>query len=186
MYQDLVNMKIPANFNGKNKIKVQLWFLCKAIFFRCSPVFMYRFRCFILRLFGAKIGINVKIRPSVDVFYPWNLSIGDNSYIAENVIIYNLDYISIGNNVSISMCTVLCTGSHDYISKTFDLLLSPIEIADEVWIAADCFVMPGVKIGMYSVLGARSFLKCQINENEIWAGHPAKFIKNRVCNDVKK
>ena len=75
---------------------------------------MYGWRRNIFRLFGAKIGKNVIIRPSVKMTYPWNIEIGNNSWIGDNVVLYSLDKIEIGNNVVISQNSYLCTGTHNF------------------------------------------------------------------------
>ena len=91
--QDLSKFKLPQNFRGRNAFTVQLWWLVQGTFFRMSPQFMYGFRRFLLRLFGAKIGKKVIIRPSVKITYPWKLSIGDSSWIGDDVDLYTLGNI---------------------------------------------------------------------------------------------
>ena len=59
--QLLNTFKLPKNFRGKNAFVVQLWWIVQGTFFRMSPQFMYGYRSFVLRLFGAKIGKNVII-----------------------------------------------------------------------------------------------------------------------------
>jgi putative colanic acid biosynthesis acetyltransferase WcaF len=77
MYQDLKTFKMPKGFRGKTKFYVQLWWILQGTLFRLSPQFMYGWRRSILRLFGANIGDNVLIRPTVKILYPWKLTIGD-------------------------------------------------------------------------------------------------------------
>ena len=88
---------------------------------------MYGFRRFLLRLFGAKIGKKVIIRPSVKVTYPWKLSIGDYSWIGEDVWIDNLEQVIIGSNVCISQGAMLLCGNHNYKKVTFDLIIGEIK-----------------------------------------------------------
>lgn len=54
--QDLSGFKVPGGFRGGGAIKVQLWWAVQATLFRWSPQVMYRWRAFLLRMFGAKIG----------------------------------------------------------------------------------------------------------------------------------
>ena len=77
MYQDLNAFKVPDDFRGKSKIVVQLWWIIEKSFFAWSPQFFYGWRRFLLRLFGAKIGKGVLIRPSAKFTYPWKISIDD-------------------------------------------------------------------------------------------------------------
>ena len=95
IYQKLDTFKVPINFRGESKIKVQIWAIVQTFIFSISPQFMYNFRNFLLRLFGAKIGKNVLIRSSVKITYPWKLSVGDNTWIGEDCYIYNLAQIKL-------------------------------------------------------------------------------------------
>ena len=100
--KNLSQYKTPKYFRGKSKITVQLWWLVYALLFRPSPQIMYGFRRFLLRLFGAKIGEKVIIRPTAQITYPWKVSIGDYSWIGDEVVLYSLGEIKIGANTVIS------------------------------------------------------------------------------------
>ena len=95
LIQDLKSFKLPKNFRGRNAFIVQLWWLVQSILFRTSPQFLYGWRNFLLRLFGAKIGKKVIIRPSVKITYPWKLSIGNYSWVGDDVDLYTLGDIDI-------------------------------------------------------------------------------------------
>ena len=159
---------------------VQLWWLVQSILFRTSPQFLYGWRNFLLRLFGAKIGKKVIIRPSVKITYPWKLSIGNYSWIGDGVDLYTLGEIDIGNHVVISQRSYLCSGSHDYLKTDFAIYQKPIKIHDQVWIATDVFIAPGVTIKEGSVVGARSSVFENIPSNKICTGTPAKIIRERI------
>lgn len=169
--QDLRSFRLPAGFRGKSAFSVQLWWIVQAILFRPSPQFMYPWRRFLLRLFGAKIGVGVLLRPSVRVTYPWKLAIGNYSWIGDRVELYTLDRISIGDNAVVSQGCYLCTGSHDFSKPTFDMRTAPILIGSEAWIAAEVFIAPGVTIGRGAVIGARSTVFKDIPELAIAYGH---------------
>ncbi len=179
MYQDLKEFKVPLGFRGKSKIVVQLWWVVQTLLFRTSPQFLYSWRRFLLRSFGAKIGKGVIIRPTVRITYPWKVEIGDYSWIGDNVELYSLGTITIGKNSVVSQKSYLCTGSHDYMKKTFDIYAKPITIEDECWVATDVFVAPGIKIGKGSLVGARSTVLNDLPEGYICYGNPAKPIKIR-------
>ena len=83
--QTLNKFKLPKNFRGRSSLVVQLWWMTDFFLFKLSPQIMYGWRRFLLRLFGAKIGKNVIIRPNVTITYPWKVSIGDYSWIGDNV-----------------------------------------------------------------------------------------------------
>jgi len=180
LIQDLKSFKLPKNFRGRNAFIVQLWWLVQSILFRTSPQFLYGWRNFLLRLFGAKIGKKVIIRPSVKITYPWKLSIGNYSWIGDDVDLYTLGEIDIGNHVVISQRSYLCTGSHDYSQTDFPIYQKPIKIHDQVWIATDVFIAPGVIINEGSVIGVRSSVFQNIPSNKICIGTPAKILRDRI------
>ncbi len=101
----LDRFKLPRHFRGRSAFVVQLWWFTQAFLFNLSPQFMYTWRVFLLRLFGAKIGKKVIIRPSVKITYPWKLEIGDYSWIGDNVELYTLGKIKIGCHSVISQRT---------------------------------------------------------------------------------
>ena len=110
-------------------------------------------RVFLLRLFGAKIGVGVVIKPRVQIKYPWKLSIGDNSWIGENVWIDNLEEVSISHDVCVSQGAYLCTGSHDWSKDTFDLVIKPITLQAHSWVCAKAMIGPGTVLEEGSVVG---------------------------------
>ncbi|MBV1930038.1 MAG: WcaF family extracellular polysaccharide biosynthesis acetyltransferase [Gammaproteobacteria bacterium] len=179
MYQRLDKFKLPSNFRGRNVLVVQLWWVVEATLFSWSPQFMYGWRRFLLRLFGASIGSDVIVRPSVKTTYPWKLSIGKNSWIGDDVTLYTLGEIFIGDNVVVSQRSYLCTGSHDYRSKAFDIYEKPIVVESKAWLATDVYIAPGVTIGRGTVVGARSSVFSDMPEEMICLGSPAKPIKSR-------
>lgn len=178
--QELSKFKLPKNFRGKNVFVVQLWWMVEAIFFRLSPQFMYGWRRFLLRLFGAKIGKKAIIRPSVKTTYPWKVTIGDYSWIGDDVVLYSLGEIEIGSNVVVSQKSYLCTGSHDSSQANFPIFAKKITIQNQCWIATDVFISPGVTIGSGTVVGARSNVFKNLPSNKVCTGNPAKVIRDRV------
>ena len=178
-FQRLDQFKVLANFRGRSALMVQLWWIIQDTLFRWSPQFLFGWRRFLLRLFGAQIGENVLIRPTARITYPWKVAIGDHSWIGDEVILYSLGEIQIGAHVVISQRAYICTGNHDYTKLNFAISAEPIEIAAEVWIATDTFIAPGVKIGPGCVVGARSSVFEDLPGGKICFGNPAKPRKNR-------
>jgi putative colanic acid biosynthesis acetyltransferase WcaF len=140
---------------------------------------MYGWRVWLLRLFGAKIGKGTIIRPSVKVTYPWKLTIGDHCHIGDEVNLYTLGEIEIGNCTVVSQRSYICTGSHDYTRPTFDIFAKKIVIEAEAWVAMDVFVAPGVTIGRGAVIGARSSVFHDVPAGTISVGTPARVIGQR-------
>lgn len=173
---------LPQDFRGRNPIYVQFWWLVQSTFFSLSPQFMYAWRRWLLRKFGADIGKGVLIRPSAKFTYPWKVTVGDNSWIGDNVDIYSLGYITIGKNSIISQKSYLCSGTHNYHLETFDIEAKSINIGDSVWVATDVFIAPGVTINNSAVIGARSSVFSDIEANTVCMGCPAKPVKKRVLS----
>lgn len=179
--QNLARFKIPPEFRGRSAFVVQMWWIIQSTLFGCSPQFLYGWRRFLLRLFGAKIGQNVIIRPSARITYPWKICIGDYSWIGDDVVLYSLGEITIGKNTVISQRSYLCAASHDYNSEAFDIFAESIEVKDEVWIATDVFVGHGVVIGQGAVIGARSSVFKSMPSEHVCVGSPCEPKKKRCA-----
>lgn len=162
---------------GAGKLKIVLWYFCNLLFLKkgWNPSSALKVR--ILRMFGAKIGRGVVIKPGVNIKYPWNLEIGDYTWIGENVWIDNLVQVTIGSNVCISQGAMLLCGNHNYKSLTFDLIVKPIVIEDGAWIGAQSTVCPGVTCKSHSVLSVGAVATKDLEPYSVYCGVPA--IKHR-------
>jgi len=158
----------------------QLWWMVQSTLFGVSPQAFYGWRRWLLRSFGAKIGKGVFLRPSVRVTYPWKLTVGDHCHIGDEVVLYTLGEIEIGDCAVVSQRSYICTGSHDYTSPTFDIYAKKIVIESEAWVASDVFVAPGVRIGTGAVVGARSSVFTDVPPGVIYVGTPARFVSKRT------
>ncbi len=180
--QNLKAFRLPHRFRGRSAWIVQLWWLVQSTLFSLSPQFMYAWRRWLLRLFGARVGRGVLVRASARVTYPWKVSIGDRAWIGDNAVLYSLGEIEIGDNAVISQRSYLCAATHDYTSPSFDIVSAKITIGPEVWVAADVFVAPGVVIGQGAVVGARSSVFSPLPPMMLCYGNPAKPVRPRIDN----
>ena len=155
-----------------------LWALLQPMF-RFSPRPMWTWRNALLRAFGAEIGRSVRIFPSTRIEIPWNLQIGDFVGVGDGAILYALGAIVIGDRATISQNAHICAGSHDYRGRKMPLTKPPIEIGAEVWVCADAFVGPGVKVGDRAIVGARAVVTQNVECDWIVAGNPATKIGDR-------
>ena len=121
----------------------------------------------------------MKIRETVHVEIPWNLSVGEHSAVGDHAILYCLGPVTIGRYVTISQYAHLCAGTHDTRDRAMTLLRPPITIGDDAWIATDAFVGPGVTIGARTILGARSSAFKDLPPDVVAVGNPARAIKSR-------
>ncbi len=165
---------------GRSAFVRMLWLLTSSLFVQCNWHPVSFLRVLLLRLFGAKIGKGVMIKPGVQVKYPWLLTVGNYTWIGEHVWIDNLTKVEIGNHVCISQGAYLLTGNHDYKKTTFDLMVKGIVLEDGVWIGAKGIVCPGIRCCSHSVLAAGSVATKDLSAYMIYSGNPAMPLKERV------
>lgn len=182
---------LTKNFNkkefrtGATVAKVYCWYMINVLCFRSGLIPFSTILVLILRLFGAKIGKDVRIKPGIHVRYPWKLRLGDHSWLAD-CYIENLDLVTIGKHVCISQQAMLMTGNHDYKSITFDLITKPIVIEDGVWIGAKSLVAPGVRVASHAVLTAGSTAVRNLDAYVVYQGNPAIRRRSRVFSHALK
>lgn len=162
---------------------ILLWWLVQAVIFPLTLHNMSGVRCWLLRLFGAKVGRRVVVRPSARFTYPWKVKIGDYCWLGDDVVFYSLDKIEIGAHAVVSQKCYLCTGSHDLRDRRFCLQTAPIRIGPGAWLATDCFVGLGVTIGANTVVGARSSVYRDLPPGKVAWGNPARVYRDRVMEE---
>lgn len=165
---------------GGSAIIRLLWYCVNSIVFQSALFPVNTLKIKLLRTFGAHIGQGVVIKPSVSIKYPWHLSIGDHVWIGEKAWIDNLALVQIGSHVCISQGAMLLTGSHNYKTSGFDLLVKEIVLEDGVWIGAQAVVCPGIRCHSHSVLSVSSVATSNLEAYTIYQGNPATIKRQRV------
>ncbi|GHT53474.1 colanic acid biosynthesis acetyltransferase WcaF [Bacteroidia bacterium] len=168
---------------GQNATIRLLWYFANVLFFRSPFNPSSGVKVFLLRLFGAKIGKDVTVKPAVNIKYPWRLTIGNHSWIGENTWIDNLADVVIGNNCCLSQGAMLLSGNHNYKKSSFDLITGNIVLEDGVWIGAQSMVCPGVTCKTHSVLSVHSVATADLESYTIYQGNPAKEIRQRIITE---
>jgi putative colanic acid biosynthesis acetyltransferase WcaF len=166
----------------RNRLGRLAWSVAYYVFFRPTPWFMGGWRSFILRCFGAKIKY-ARFHGSVRIWAPWLLSTGRSVYVDRNVNLYNAFGIELGDRVIISQGAFLCTATHDFRAPNYPLKGGKICVEDDCWIAAEAFLVPGIRIGQGSVVGARATVTKHVEPWTVIAGNPAKFICKRILRE---
>jgi len=176
------SFKKPS-FSLKNRLQRMGWSTVSVPLFKATPAkFFMAWRRQLLRVFGAKIGKGVNIYPNVKIWAPWNLEMGDESCLSNNVHCYNMDTVTIGKRVVVSQNCIICCGSHDYNDINHPVITKPITIEDYAWVTMNVFIQPGVTIHRGAVIGAGSIVSKDMPEMMVCAGNPCKPIKKRELN----
>ncbi|MBO0938374.1 putative colanic acid biosynthesis acetyltransferase [Fibrella sp. HMF5335] len=169
-------------FNPGPRWKILLWHFTNAWLFNSYAPLPASLKVSLLRLFGAKVGQGVLIKPAVNIKYPWLLTIGDHVWIGEQVWIDNLTQVTIENNVCLSQGAMLLTGNHDYQRPTFDLRVLPIVLETGAWVGARATVCPGVRMHSHAVLAVGSVATRDLAPYTIYQGNPAVAVRQRTIS----
>jgi putative colanic acid biosynthesis acetyltransferase WcaF len=162
---------------GAPRWREALWVAVKCVFFQNALPWPSALRVALLRMFGAAVGSRVVVRANVNVTYPWRLTIGDDVWLGEEVLVLSLAPVVIESSVCISQRAFLCTGSHDFRSPGFDLVTKGITVRSGSWIAAQAFVGPGVEIGTGSMVCAGCVATENVPPRTMVRGNPAQVVK---------
>lgn len=160
-------------------IKRTLWYFVNVLFFINPLNPINGLKIALLKLFGATVGKGVIIKPGVNIKYPWNLQIGNYTWIGENAWIDNLAPVTIGSNCCISQGAMLLCGNHNYRTATFDLIVKPITMEDGSWVGAKAIVSPGVRLHSHAILTVMSVATSDLPAYTINKGNPAIVIRQR-------
>lgn len=175
----LKQTQLRKNFNkngydsGASGFKLICWYFVSTVFFRSGLMPFSSILVLILKVFGCKVGHDVRVKPFVNIKYPWKLIIGDHTWIGEGCVIENLAQVTLGKNVCLSQGSTLITGNHNYKKITFDLFVRPIIIEDGAWIGAQAIVCPGVVVASHAVLTVGSVAVNNLKPYTIYQGNPA-------------
>lgn len=176
----LASFNAKQNYDsGAGKAKIIVWYLVKMCFFLTAFPFPSGLKAVLLRLFGAKVGRGLVIKPRVNIHMPWKLVIGNDVWIGEEAFLLNFELLTIGSNVCISQRVFLCGGNHDYRDGSMPYRNGPVTLEDGCWIGAGSFVAPFSTVGADSVITAYSTVSGSLPANGIYSGNPAVYKKPR-------
>lgn len=154
-----------------------VWILASIYFSSSLPG--SKARAWLLKLFGAQVGRGVVLKPRIRVKFPWKLSLGDDVWLGEAAWIDNLAQVKIASDCCISQGAYICTGSHDWASETFDLIVKPVVIEQGAWLGSYCRIAPGVTVGDDAVIGMGAILTTDADPGMVYLGNPALPVRRR-------
>jgi putative colanic acid biosynthesis acetyltransferase WcaF len=126
---------------------------------RLSPRPFFGWRRLVLRLFGAHVGREAHIYPSTHIYMPWNVEIGEYAAVGENVFIYSLGRVRIGDRAALSYRSHVCAG--------------------DAWVGTEAFIGPGVTVGCGALIAARAVVVKDVEPLTMVGGNPARVIGQR-------
>lgn len=182
---DLSRFSTKGHHRGRPIIVAILWWLTKFLVVQSRFPWPSVVRRVLLVMFGAEIGHGFYVRPSVNIHYPWKLTIGDNVWLGEGSTILNLEHVEIENNVAIAHDVYIAAAGHDIEDPCFSYANRPVLIKSGAWLGTRCFVGPGVVIGRGAVIAAGAVVVKDVEDWAIVGGVPAKRIGTRVIRPTK-
>jgi putative colanic acid biosynthesis acetyltransferase WcaF len=177
-----IDLSVPDNtelVRGAPLLVEAAWYFCGLPMLRSQWITSSSFRSRLLRLFGAKIGKGVYIKPGLRVKFPWYFEVGDHTWLGEDLWIDNLAQVTIGPHCCISQGAYFCTGNHDWSAPDMKLFRRPIRCERGSWVGARSVVCPGVTLGSGAIAAAGSVVTRDIPAMEVHAGNPARFVRQR-------
>lgn len=145
-------------------------------------LYISSFRCFALRIQGAKIGKNVVIREKVFIAFPQNFKIDSNSKIGSSSQIFNYSKVSIGKNCELGPNLYIQTNEHIWVNPNKPIgkqgsSSNNISIGDNVYTGYGVCILSQGFIEGESIIGANSLVNKRLEKGFIYAGSPVKKIK---------
>ncbi|MED4041114.1 sugar O-acetyltransferase [Niallia taxi] len=142
----------------------------------------------ILHKLFAEIGNNVYIEPPLHANWGRHTHLGNDVYANFNLTLVDDTDIYIGNNVLIGPNVTIDAGTHPIhpeLRRKAAQYNLPVIIEDNVWIGAGAIILPGVRIGENTVIGAGSVVTKDIPPNVVAIGSPCRILRKINENDMK-
>jgi putative colanic acid biosynthesis acetyltransferase WcaF len=167
------------SFSWSNLLFRAVWNVAWLVLAAWTPPQLYGWRRRILNLFGARVATSARVYPSVRIWYPPNLVMGEGSVLGPGTFCYCMDRIVLEDYAEVAQFVQLITGTHDIDSERFQLVTRPIRVCSHAWLAMGSFVGPGVVVGEGAVLGGRSVTFRDLQPWTVYSGNPAAELRKR-------
>lgn len=186
--------RFASPWSIKRRLLYLTWSFARALLFRPSPKYLFQWRNWLLRAFGARIGHNVFISQSAVIRMPWHLVVRSDACVGEHAEIYNLGPVTIGARSTVAQHAYLCAGSHDFSRPDVPLITAPISIGDDVFVGARAMILLGVSVGDATIVGAGAVVAKDVPPRVVVIGNPARLLRTRdaestgtgltVCDEI--
>jgi maltose O-acetyltransferase len=145
----------------------------------------------LLQTIFAHVGSGVHIESPFYADYGVHTSIGDDTFINVNFVLIDDAPVSIGKRCLFGPAVQIVTAQHplrvserrtaeeDVVrgSAVWRTMSAPITVGDDVWLGSGVIVLPGVKIGDRSTVGAGSVVTDDVPADSLALGAPAKIVR---------
>ncbi len=162
-----------------NRFRRQLWSIAWIFLYRPSPRIAHAWRAWLLRCFGAKLGLHCRFYPASRIWAPWNITCEDTVMVADGAELYNPAPLYLASHAIVSQGAYLCGATHNYDDPEFPVIAFPMRLGRYSWVAARACVSPGVNLGDGAILGLASVATKDLEPWSIYAGTPARKLKDR-------
>jgi putative colanic acid biosynthesis acetyltransferase WcaF len=178
--------RYTSPWSVRSRLGVLLWQIVWLLFFRPTPKQLYRWRTFLLRLFGCRITGVPYVAPSAIIRSPSKLVLEDRACLGPQSEVYNLATVTLRARATVSQQAYLCAGTHDFSDPGLPLVVGEIEIGEDAFVGARAFVLPGLVVGSGAIAGACAVVTRDVEPWAIVAGNPAKVVGRRemAANEV--
>jgi putative colanic acid biosynthesis acetyltransferase WcaF len=159
------------------------WYLVKCAFFLSPLPWPITFKAWLLRLFGAEIGVGFSIKPRVNIHFPWKLRVGDHCWIGEGCEILNMEPFTMGSNSALAHFVYVAAAGHDIQDPSMEYANRPVELGEGSWVGTRAYLGPGTVVGKYAIVGAGAVVVKHVPDETVVGGVPAKVIGRREIRD---
>ncbi|MER7723499.1 sugar O-acetyltransferase [Streptomyces sp. NPDC096323] len=153
---------------------------------RTPPSESGRRRSLLVAIFGS-VGERTVLLPPFHAGFGSNVHIGDDFFGNVNLTFVDDVDIRIGDGVMIAPSVTLTTTGHPVHPARradFGRFSEPIVIEDKVWIGSNVVILPGVRIGYGSVIGAGSVVSRSIPPMSVALGTPCRVVRPITDEDL--
>jgi maltose O-acetyltransferase len=129
-------------------------------------------------LFGAG-GDSVWMQPPFFCDYGSNIELGERVFFNFNCVVLDVCMVRIGSFTLMGPAVQIYTAMHPFDAqlRRTEEFGKPVEIGSDVWIGGGAFILPGVRIGSRTVIGAGSVVTRDVPDGVFAAGNPCRVIR---------